>query len=67
MKTGNLIASAVFFVWGGAVLVYAATSGGSTHAGSSYQAGQVAALVFALVMLAGGARGVRNELRKRHS
>jgi hypothetical protein len=41
--------------------------GGSAHGSSSYHAGQVAALVFAVVLLVAGLRGVRNELRKRAS
>ncbi len=64
MKVGNLIASSVVLIWGAAVLVYAVTSGGS-HGGASYQTGQITALVFALVMVFAGGRGVRKELRKR--
>jgi hypothetical protein len=66
VKTGNLVASTVILIWGAGVLVYALSSGGP-HGGSSYQTGQVVALVFALVMVFAGGRGLRNELRKRRS
>lgn len=64
VKTGSLIGSAILRTWGTAVLVYAALSGGPSGT-SSYQTGQILALVFAAAMIFFGVRGVRNELRKR--
>lgn len=65
MKIGNLILSTVVLVWGGAVLLYALTGGGGTHGGGAYQTGQAIGLVFALVLVFAGGRGLRKELRNR--
>jgi hypothetical protein len=67
VKAGNLIASTVILLWGGAALVYAVASGGSGLGGNAYQTGQIVGLMFGLLMLAAGGRGIRNELRKRRS
>jgi len=64
MRTGNLVASALAVVWGGAVLVYA-LAGGGTHGSSAYQTGQMIGIVFAAVLLFAGGRGLRREIRKR--
>jgi len=58
-----MIASGIILVWGAAVLVYAISSGLSGS--GSYAGGQLAATVFAAVMVFAGARGIRKELRRR--
>jgi hypothetical protein len=65
MKTRNLVLSVVVLVWGTAALIYGFTAGGATHGSSAYHAGRIAALAFVFVMVVAGARGLRNELRKR--
>ncbi len=65
MKKGNIVASAVVLIWGAAILVFAATGGAATSpGGSSYNAGRTAGLVFGLVMLVAGARGLFKALSK---
>jgi hypothetical protein len=67
MKIGNLIASTIVLIWGGAVLLYALTGGSGSHGSGAYQTGQAIGLVFALVLVFAGGRGLRKELRKRHA
>jgi hypothetical protein len=65
MKIGNLIASSVVLLWGGAALLFALLHSNGAHGGGAYQTGQVVGLVFAAALLFAGCRGIRNELRKR--
>jgi hypothetical protein len=64
MKTGNLIASSIIALWGAAILVSAAVRD-DPNGGGAYGAGQNAALVFAVAMVAVGGLGIRKELRRR--
>ena len=64
MKTGNLIASSVIALWGAAILLSAALRD-EPNGGGAYGAGQSAALVFAVAMVAVGGLGIRKELRRR--
>jgi hypothetical protein len=65
MNKRNPVLSAVVLLWGTAALIYGVTAGSATHGSGAYQTGRVAALVFLFAMVVAGARGLRNELRKR--
>jgi hypothetical protein len=65
VKIGNLVASSIVLLWGGAVLLFALLHSNGARGGSAYQTGQVVGLVFAVALVFAGCRGIRNELRKR--
>jgi hypothetical protein len=65
MKKGNLIASSVIALWGAGILFGALVSDDAIRGDGAYGAGQIAALVFAVVMVGAGVRGIRIELRRR--
>jgi hypothetical protein len=65
MKKGNLIASSVIALWGTAILLNALLRDDAVRGDGAFGAGQVAALVLAVVMVAAGVRGIRIELQRR--
>jgi len=63
----NIVFGLIGMIWGGAILVGKLLGGGSTEGSSSYEAGGVAALVFAVLLLIAGAYYLRKGLQERAS